>query len=280
MKSSRRFYQHMGIKLYALLALGLLFSSCAQTATSPTPETHPAEQVLHQYYTALQTRDYAAAAALLVHHAHSPTSTDAEQMWTKMDEQGWRLLDYTIQNGLSYGESRALFNVTITQSGQTPEVYETSDVLWWQEGEWRYAGGLLDALEIRNQPQTHAGVTVAPGLLFQYVSGSVFLITIENATPRPVIWGTLAETPCATLNFSQTVVTLDCATMGQRRLAPNQKQNLELVFPINVRYFGSGTYPTILELGGFRQDIEEASGDESWGYRFKLEYGAASNDQP
>ena len=277
MKSTR--YRDICIerKLHCLVALSLLLVSCTTIRPSPTPETHPAEQVLHQYYTALQTRDYAAAAALLAQHAHNPTPTDAEQMWAKMDEQGWRLLEYSVQNGLSYGDSRALFNVTVTQTGQAPEVYETSDVLWYQEGQWRYASGLLDALEIKNQPQIHAGVTAAPGLLFQFVSGSVFLITIENATSQPVIWGAAAEDPCAALYVGQTVITLDCASIAQRHLGPNQKQHLELTFPIQARHFEPGTYPTILELSGFRPDLEETAGAEAWEYRFKLDYGPTAN---
>lgn len=276
MKSTR--YRDISTKrkLHCLVALSLLLVSCTMIRPSPTPEAHPAEQVLHQYYTALQTRDYAAAAALLAQHARNPTPMDAEQMWASMDERGWRLTDYTIRNSLSHNETRVIVNVTVTQTRQAPEVYETSAVLWYQEGQWRYAGGLLDALEIRNQPQIHAGVTAAPGLLLQHVSGSVFLITLENATSQPVIWGASAEDPCAALYVGQTVVTLDCASIGQRRLAPNQKQNLELAFPVQARHFESGTYPSILELSGFRPDLEEATDAETWGYRFKLDYGAAT----
>lgn len=155
-------------------------------------------------------------------------------------------------------------------------MYETSAVLWYQEGAWRYAGELLDVLEIRNQPQTHAGVTAAPGVLFQYVSGSVFLITLENATTQPVIWGAAAEDPCAVLYVGPTAITLDCASISQRRLAPHQKQNLELAFPIQAHHFEPGTYPTMLELSGFQLDLQEAADAETWGYRFKLDYGAAT----
>ncbi len=273
---SSRFKTRTGNGLVILLIVSL-FVGCISQRTLPaivdstsTPSlTLKAEQVLHEYCTALQAKDYEKA-ALLFSTKVGITRSELIRLWKENDAKGWKMNSCEVIDRKIFDENRIVFWVNIRQDGLEPAQYATIHVLHLEEGAWLVGNATLEKFNLNVRPKTRNQLTFLPGVMLRSVSGIEIWVNLINDNDQAVLWGAEGET-CGKLFWEDFALDAPCPSPALR-IESGQTLDLPLIFSVNA--FTRPDLPTRLEVSLFRLEANMTNTlvtpIDTWIYRFDL----------
>ncbi|MFZ5884696.1 MAG: hypothetical protein ACOYYI_13035 [Chloroflexota bacterium] len=253
----------------SLLISFILFGCRPQKTPSPIAEptftaspTLQAEQILHEYCSALQARDYEKAASLFSTKV-GITRSELIRLWKDNDAKGWRMVSCEVTNKKIFDENRVVFWVNIKQEGLEPAEYSTVNVLHFERGMWLVGNATLDKFGLNVRPKTQSQLAVFPSVMLRLVSGIEIWVNLTNDNDQAVLWGAEGKT-CGKLFWEDFALDAPCPS-PVLRIEPGQTHNIPLIFSLDA--FTRLDLPTQLEVLLFRLETNTTA---SWNYRFDL----------
>lgn len=273
------------VRILVLMSVSVLLCACqpvppfteaTQTDSAPLVSSQTialaeAEQSLHEYYTALQGKNYEQAASLLYVDA-GLNRKEILTLWQEMDKRGWQILSYKIRNGRMFDERRAVFEVAITQKNADTEQLQGYNVMQRKGDKWYFSSGTLDFLTLLTEPRTINDVTVLPGLMIRGVTHIEVVTRIDNGSDLPIRWGHEGAT-CGTLLF-ETGGPVESPCKRSVVLKPHGQTTVSLVFPVDAFSQPGRSLPKYIQILQMQPDISGGPGSPPvpWEYRITLRY--------
>lgn len=230
-----------------------------------------AEQFLHEYYAALQKKNYEQAASLLYSNAGFDRG-EISALWQSMDEQGWQILQYEIKNGRMFDENRAVFKVSITQKNALPEQFEGYNVMQRESDSWYFSSGILDFLTLLTEPRTINEVTILPGLMIRGVTHIEMITIIDNGSDVPIRWGHEGAICGALLFEDGDPFEFKCRESVV--VEPHHQATVSLVFSVDAFSPPGSNLPKYIQIFQVQPDKPGETGElpAPWEYRITLRY--------
>jgi HlyD family secretion protein len=199
----------------------------ATTAATDTPAVDPAAQTVKDYFTALQNKDYKAAADLTSTFSltvDGMTRGDgAVELHNKM-QAGMEWSDLQVHEKQAFLEKTHLVHVTYTLTTQDAKTGETSqasmDELWpvtFENNRWLYnRNNLIDFHSLTIDEQAMAGLRMRPVRLARYSDHITLTLLVQNTTNDAIVLGQTNEILAAFTFKEQTVEAVKKQMIFQR----------------------------------------------------------------
>jgi HlyD family secretion protein len=190
-------------------------ATATPTATA-MPAVDPAVQTVTDYFTALQNKDYKAAAELTSTFSltvDGMTRSDYADELRDKGQGGTEWSGLQVYETQAFSDKTHLVHVTYTrttQDARTSETTQTSmDELWpvtFENNRWLYnRNNLIDFHSLTMDEQTMAGLRVRPLRLTRYSDHMTLTLLVQNTTNDTIVLGQPNETLAAFTFKDQTV---------------------------------------------------------------------------
>jgi hypothetical protein len=169
-----------------------------------TPAVDPAVLTVKDYFTALQNKDYKAAAELTSTFSltvDGMTRGDGADALHNQMQEGTEWSDLQVQETQTLSDKTHLVHVTYTlttQDAKTGESSQTSmDELWpvtFENNRWLYnRKNLIDFHSLTMDEQTMGGLRMRPVRIMRYSDHMTLTLFVQNTTNDPIVLGQTNE---------------------------------------------------------------------------------------